>query len=145
MNRLVHPLLESRVELLGLGREDQHVAIGQPHMLGPGRRGDRRVEGAVGRSQRHARDRQDFRVPTPCHQHRGNTRPGQQCAQAAADRTGTNDHVSVVVPRGQCLFQCRTFYRFWAFPLLSDVTHHSICGVGTEHRLYVIVGHRRSG
>src|ERR1700733_8489325 len=52
MNRLIHPLLQCHVELLGLGREDQYVVSGQPQMLGARYRGDWSVESTVGRSER---------------------------------------------------------------------------------------------
>ena len=64
MDGLIHPFLQCPVELLGFGCEDQHVAIGQPDILGPGRRGDGCAERAIRSSQRHARCRQDFGVPT---------------------------------------------------------------------------------
>ena len=97
MYRLIHPLLQCRIELLGLGGKHQHIAISQPDILGPGRRGDRRSEGAVGCSQRDTRGGQDLGVPTAGNQHGGHTGSSQHGAHCAANGASTNDHVSVAV------------------------------------------------
>src|SRR6516162_7817268 len=99
--RLIHPFLQGRIELLGFGGEDQQVALCQPDILGPRRRAERRAEVAAGRSQRYARARQDLGIATPSNQQRGDTGPREHAAQRAADSTGSDDHVPVVVMKGQ--------------------------------------------
>jgi hypothetical protein len=140
MNRLIHPFLQCRVELLSFSRKDQHVAMGQPHMVGPGRRGDRRAKGTVGRSQRHARGRQDLSMPTPRHQHGRRTRSGQHCTHGAADCTGTNDHVSVLVSMRPCLFQCRAFPSVLRLALLSEITHPAVDASPARLRALLLAG-----
>src|ERR1700757_1782667 len=101
MYRLIHPFLQSRVELVCFGGEDQHVAVRQPDILSPRCRADLRAECAVRRPQSYARGRQDLGVWTPRNQQRAYMGPSQHAAHGAADSTGTNDHVSVVVMTGQ--------------------------------------------